>query len=58
VMMAAQRVADQHRVRAVGVQFAIGLKDDIVIAQLAAARERDRLSEMLRVRRYQTDAVG
>jgi hypothetical protein len=39
-------MADQHRVRARGVQFAIGFDDEIVIAEQTAVLHAQRLGEM------------
>ncbi len=45
VMRRVQRVADEHGVRARGVQLAVGFIGDVVGGQLGAAAQRDRLIE-------------
>ena len=50
VVRGIQRVADQHRVAAVGIERAVGLVDQRVVGELRAAAQRERLRELHRPR--------
>ncbi len=58
VVMAGQRVADQHRIAAAGVELAVGFVDQLVIGQRAAAGERQRFGEMRDLRAHQANGIG
>src|SRR5581483_5335685 len=55
VVRGVQRVADEHGVRALLVQLAIGLVGDLVRRQLGAAFQSQRLGEARLLRRNGTD---
>ncbi len=58
MVMAAECMANQYRVGAIGIQRAVGFVDDVIAGQLASARERNRLGEMLNLRYDESNGIG
>jgi hypothetical protein len=57
VMVARQRMADQHGVAVIGVQRAVSFVDDFVFRQRPAAVQGQRFFEMRDLGRDQTDGI-
>ncbi|MCY1391568.1 hypothetical protein D9M71_64140 [compost metagenome] len=57
VVMAGQRMADQHRVAALCIQFAVGFIDQFVVAQAAATGQCQRFAEALHAGADQADGI-
>ena len=57
VMMPRQRVANQHRVRAVRIQRAVGFVDKLVLRQRLTAGKRQRRIELNHVRSHEANGV-
>ena len=58
VMIARQRVADQHGVAAVGVQRAVGFVNQFIVRQRPTAVQRQRFIKTGGLGRDQTDGIG
>ena len=58
VMVAAQGVADQHRVVARGVQLAVGFVDQLEVLECHTAFERQRRIEALALWHDEANAIG
>ena len=56
-MVAGQGVADQHRIAARGVQFAIGFDDQFVLGQAAPAGQRQGFAEAKYLGTDQADGI-
>ena len=57
MVVARQRMADQHGIARAGIEGAVGLVDQLVTGQGAAAGQRQRFIEPGGLRYYQTDGI-
>ena len=57
MMMAGERMADQHGIAGGAVEGAIGLVDQLVAGQRTATGQRQRLIEPGNLRCYQTNGI-